>query len=218
MGQRGQGKGRKVSVIADDEVVDEDQFSDGLFQSDEDSALIDIKPEPQSEPRRRIRKAKKTHRRGEDNDDSDYKATGSASKKTRRSARTSKYVVRNVNGRNIMVDTTEDNSNEKQPMSSSPTQHNAVHYGVTGAYAPILPALQTYHQPHDQDGFSHNQAHQYDNYSRQQYNYSSGADPALSDDMNGNHAYSSEIDGYDQDSYGPVSYPGEYGNMPNGGY
>lgn len=208
MGQKGQGKGRKVSVLADDEPQ-----SDYPFMSDEDSNVVeDIKPEPQSEPRR-TRKVKKTHRRNED-DDSDYTVSKSASKKTKRAARRSRY---EINENNEMVDTSE-NHNQLQPMTSSPVQNNAVNYGAQHAYAPILPAMHPYLQ-HNQNAFDNNQGHQYSDYSTQ-YNCSSGADHTSSDDLNGNGAYSSDMDAYGDIGYHgqEVSYETEYGAIPGSGY
>lgn len=220
LGQKGHGKGRKVSAIPDDE-----QVSDELFDSDNDSHTVNkIKPEPRSEPRR-TRKAKRTHRRADD-DDSDYEVSKSASKKSKRGTRRSMYEVKSFNGENVMVDTSEHHHGELQSPSSSAVQNNEVHYGDRQVYATTLP--RPYHQQQNQNGFENNQGHQYDGYCLP-YNYSSTADPTSSphyyssgadhtpsEDFNGNDTYSSNVDHLDE--YGPVSYEGEYGNIAESGY
>ncbi|KAK4692019.1 hypothetical protein P7C71_g5107, partial [Lecanoromycetidae sp. Uapishka_2] len=221
MGQRGQGKGRKVGAIPEDELP-----SDDPFVSDEDANLVDnIKPEPRSEPRR-IRKAKRNHRRV-DGDDSDYREGKPASKKSKRGTRKSVYEVKKVNGTDVMVDTSDDRG--MQAMTSSPAQNDGVHYEIQHPYAPILPAKQSHHQNGHHNGFDQSHGQQYNGYP-QQYGYSSGPEPASSpqeyhyhsgandtpsDDFNGNGTYSSDADAYEDYPIGPVSYEGEYGNIPD---
>ena len=214
MGQRGQGKGRKVSVLPQEEHLSDDEYlSDEDYNSvvEEEDA---VKPEPESEPQRH-HKTKRAHRRRHEDDDSDYKVGKSASKKVKRAARPSRYIMKDVDGQTIMIDSTE--ARNEQAVSSSPLQNSSLQY--EGTYVPTPSAVHPYH---NHTSFSHSNGHNngyhFTDYSHQN-NYSSGADPASSDDMNGNAAYSSEIDAYGEDYHCPVvSYPGEYESVPNTGY
>lgn len=136
------------------------------------------------------------------------------------------YEFKKINGKNVMVDTSEDHG--MQAMSSSPIQSNEVHYGGQHAYEPTQPTIQNRHQ----NNFDQNHGQQYEDYSHpysylspvdptsspHQYQYSSGAEHPTSDDFDGHPGYCSDVDNYEGQYGTVVSYPGEYDHIPKSGY